>query len=123
MQIRAFNEELQASALEELRHVLTQRHEGKFGSFWLVRNDGTRLAVLVNADEACVHYFPRVDHPGFYAIGDSGEWEIQVLFLAENYEPMEVPRAMVVRVGAANAAAEEFFLSSKMPPLFNWVEL
>ena len=122
VRVRTFDQEARPQTIAELRIVMSFRKEN-FASFWLSAGEGPSLAVLVKDDIACVHYFPSKEHPGFHSVGLKADWETMVSFVADNYEAIDVPLAMVVPWNAALLAAEEFFQSSVTPTSIKWSEL
>ncbi|MES2951453.1 MAG: hypothetical protein V4858_23220 [Pseudomonadota bacterium] len=122
MLVRIFDCETQPETLTDLRGVLSARN-GSVASFWLVDSEGPCLAVMVKNEVACVHYFPNREHPGFYSVGPTEDWENHVSFVADNHESTPVPVAMVIPWAKAETAAEEFFQAKGKPVSLEWREL
>ena len=123
MRIASLKGQAVASSTSELRSQLVERDiEGK-AAYWLWHESGTQLAIMVNRDDACLHFFPFEGHPGFHSLGQEPEWSEMVSFLAENGEPTEVPRPMVIPVQLALSAVEEYFSTGAAPATVAWQEL
>lgn len=122
MRVRTFDRETQTMDLIELRYALSFRI-GTIASFWLNEGGSSSLAILVNDKNACVHYFPGGEHPGFYAAGLNQDWENHIEFVADNHETMEVPFSMVIPWSTAVTVAEEYFQAHTMPSVVTWREL
>ena len=123
MQLASFKSTFEVRKLDELREHLRHRHEEKFGSFWLDHPSGTKMALLVNGDEACIHFFPGGDHPGFQPEARAGDWSQHVEFRADNYEITPIPRPLVLPLTEALILIEEFFASGSLPAAIQWTEL
>jgi hypothetical protein len=124
MKIRTFRDNGSAETLAELRILLKARYQIHYGSFWLYHPDGPEMGLMVNDEEAYVHYFPGDGSAGYRPIGTTpDDWEDTVEFLADNYEVTPIPRAMVVPLQKAMAVIEEFFAASALPKTLQWERL
>lgn len=124
MKARYFLKEISVSSLGALHNLLGTRHKSELGSFWFYHPSGTELSVMVNRQDAYVHFFPGDASAGYRPIGAEPDmWESFVEFLADNYESTPVPRAMVVPIERAILAVEEFYQSGAKPEALEWEQL
>jgi hypothetical protein len=118
MLISSFDQETRVNTLSELREALSLR-EGPVGCFWL-GDEWPRLVILVKGEDASVHWFAEVEHPGFYAVGPNPDWDGVVEFVVDNRETSELPIAMVIPWHEALVAAEEFFRTGQKAASLRW---
>jgi hypothetical protein len=117
-----------ANSIEEMKTLLQRRNENGFNSFWLSHDDVPypKMALLVNAGLAIVHYFPKEYVAGFQSVGNLLDLEGEsTRFAISKYSADDayLPNTAVVSFSDALRSAKEFFGSEKMPQTIEWYEL
>jgi hypothetical protein len=123
--LRVFRQPHEVTSLDRLRVLLTERHRGRYGAFWLSATEHgcPALGLFVNGDQACLFFIPEEGDPGSHSVGpDPTNFADQVDFVIDNYQADVYPRAMVVPVTQGMAAAEEFFRTRTQPAAVRWLE-
>ena len=111
----------------ELLQILNNRAKNNSNDFEL-RHEGPYpyLAMLVNGDKACVHYFLNVNDCGYYAsIEDKGlnRDGFTIFHIGSEESGTQVWNRMVIPIEKATIAATAFFHQSKMAPELFWYTL
>lgn len=81
------------------------------------------MALLVNGDKACIHFFPGGDHPGFQTEARTGDWSQHVEFRTDNYEITPIPHPLLLPLSEALSLVDDFFVSGSPPAAIKWTEL
>jgi len=124
VKLSVFQETHDVASVAQLQSLLSLRHEGKYGAFWLKDGDGPSLGMFVNGDEACLYYYRDREDTGAHSLGyQPDNFDEQVDFLIENYQRDLYPRAMVVDRPQAEKAFVEFFQTRDLPKSVNWLFL
>lgn len=125
--IEHFGGVVEVDEATSIDNVLGLRYGSGVNEFWIFReSEFPHLAILVNQDRACVHYFPEEGHPGFRSRGEvEGPLDEEYLVFYTNtpQEELTVPAKASVPVDLAIRAAREFFADPRLPPALRWDEL
>ncbi len=81
------------------------------------------MSIMMRGTDACVHYFPEEEHPGFISVGRAAADGIITFFAQSPSTPEEVVSRYVVEVEKARAAAEQFLETRRRPEVLEWEEL
>lgn len=111
------------NSVEELHSLLANRHDGKFGAFWMSPDIFPALLVGINDGLAWLNYIPADEEAGFLSQGDLPKTEPDVEFLDENGQPDFRPASCTILTSLAEQAADEFFTTKKLPTCVRWLEL
>lgn len=123
MKVRTLNGDRRDAHLIAIVEELTKRPHDRYQTLWLYHDNGTELAVMLNADIANIHYFPTIGHPGFVSIGTGSPDAPAVDFLADNGEPTQVPAEHVVSSADAEAVIRDYWSSGERSAIITWSEL
>ena len=119
MNLGSVEGDFQYRAKEEIAGHIRRSAALPFDDIWL--GGGSEypcLAVLVNGDRACVHYF-EAEGVMWQSQGDFSKGTV---FLAGG-EEWNAPAGTVVSIESAICCAEEFFDSMKRPDCIEWQRL
>ncbi len=104
----------------ELENLIKESALNPFDDIWI---SGDReypcLAVLVNADFACVHYFLNEDGDVWQSVGYGDK---DVTFVCGGQES-DIPADCVISIDKAIECAKEFYQSPERPRCIAWREL
>jgi hypothetical protein len=112
-----------ANSAEELRSILADRHDGRFGTFWISAEMFPVLVVGINDGLAWLNYIPGDEEAGFLSQGDRPKGEPDVEFLDDDGQPDFRPASCVILTSLAEHAVDEFFATKKLPTCVRWLEL
>ena len=119
MNLGSMEGDFQYATKEEIAGHIRRSAALPFDDIWL--GGGSEypcLAILVNGDKACVHYF-EADGVMWQSYGDCPEGTV---FLAGG-EEWKAPADTVVSIERAICCAEEFFESENRPECIAWQKL
>jgi hypothetical protein len=123
MKLSVFQDDFEVATLDELRRHLCTRFEKEFGSFWLWRESGSSMALMVRGDDAYIHFFPEKGHPGFQPEESEQGGDECVEFRADNFELTPMPRSLVLSATKGISIFEEYFTTGAKSELIIWTEL
>ena len=112
---------LTCTTKQELENLIRNSAQNPFDEIWISETD-TRypcLAVLVNGNCACIHYFPD-DEDIWQSVGDS---EQEVLFQVTGEAPSMMPGNCVISLETAIRCVNEFFDTHQRPECIRWRDL
>jgi hypothetical protein len=112
---------------EELLRILSVRAKNKSNDFELCHEEQyPYLAILVNGDKACVHYFLNESDSGHYTYveenGLSGEG-FTTFHIGSEESETQIENRLVIPVEKAYIAAKVFFNERKMTTELLWYAL
>ena len=112
---------------EELLQILSTRAKNKSNDFELRHEElYPYVAILVNGDKACVHYFRNENDCGHYAYVEENGLSIDgftTFHIGSEESETQVSNQLVISVGQAYIAAKAFLRTSKMAPELFWYAL
>jgi hypothetical protein len=112
-----------ADTTEELRVLLSGRHNGQFATFWLSHDKFPVLLLGINADKAWLNFIPADEDPGFLSQGDLSSDLPPVEFVDDDLQPDLRPANCVVPLSTAEQAVVEFYETGKLPAGVSWLRL
>lgn len=106
--------------LAELVALVMSSSQNPFDDIWISgENEYPCLAILLNGELSCVHYFLNGNGDMWQSAGD---YDKDTLFIAGS-EEAEMPSDAVIGVEKAIECVEEFWLSCDRPTCIEWREL
>lgn len=127
MKIEDFGGISECLDINDLENGLNKRYRSDVNEFWLYgKNRYPCLAIMVNNQNAYLHYFPKDKHPGFQSVGidtNLKSGELSFFYTNSIDEEIAVANDAVVSFSTAIIAAKEFFSSMGMPNSIKWFEL
>lgn len=107
-------------AWEEIENLIIESSQHPFADIWLSgKTEYPCLAILVNGEYACVHYFLNDQGEMWQAVGDG---EKDVVFLSGG-ERSEMPADAVVSLERALECTKQFYETEERPDCIEWREL
>lgn len=125
MKVFCLGAETDCESLEALNRILAIRNEKNCNEFEVYGSEKyPYLAILVNDNLACVHFFESEDNCGYYAYCDE-KWlaENGYTIFYINATKTEISNDLVIPFSLAQVVAHDFFLTSKMSEKMKWFEL
>ena len=120
MNIATRNGDLSFTTWPEIEEFLCNCEKGIPDDLWLSGDsEYPCLAILVNSQYACVHYFLNDNGDMWQSVGNG---EQDVIFFAGGVDT-EMPADCVISLEQAIACAKQFFHSSDKPDCIEWQEL
>lgn len=107
---------------EELENMLRESAKNPYDDIWLNETDAEYpcLAILVNGNYACVHYFLN-------DCGDmwqsAGSYEQDIAFAVNGEPPKPMPGNCVISLDQAIECMKLFFDTGQRPACIEWREL
>lgn len=123
MLVSHFGGDVIVSSESELAGILEQRYGDGVNEFWMSRGDEPSLALLVNRDRGCLHFFPDATHPGWQSLGERDDDELVRFSANSPAEAQEMPMYTTVPIELALRAARDFFHAKRMSACIRWAEL
>ena len=107
---------------EEIETLIRESSFKPFDDIWIGSEERYPcLAILINKELACVHYFLNDYGDAYQSIGNYKETNT-VEFIAGG-EKTELPYYSVVTLDKAIECAKQFFLVQNLPSCIEWNEL
>jgi hypothetical protein len=113
----------------DVERILLKRYGEGVNALWLYHEPREKplLLILVNGQLANLDYFSDEEgHPGYHSIGNMPSLPSDgttVFFMNSPTEEEHVYNGAIVPFADALAAAEEFLVSTELPPSIEWFEL
>jgi hypothetical protein len=124
VKVEHFGGSVEVADSAALDAVLGERHGDDANEYFLCGAEPyPLLALLVHGSVACLHYFPREDHPGFLSVGGGVAGEGRAFYTNKPTEVIEVPGDAVVSFEQARDAARDFLRDGVIPSSVRWIEL
>lgn len=107
---------------QELETLIRNSALNPYDDIWISERgaDFPCLAILVNGNFACVHYFQNDNGDIWQSVGDS---EQDVTFKVTGEAPSSMPGNCVISLDTAIKCMEIFFDTHKRPDCIEWREL
>jgi len=113
--------EFEVQTRDELEALLRKSALNPYDDIWIGGAERYPcLAILVNGDQACVHYFLNDSGDLWQSAGDQ---EGDVLFAAHGEPPNPMPGSCVISLDEAVKCASQYFETQKRPDCIDWNEL
>lgn len=120
MNIVTDNAEYELNSRDEIKALLHQSATKPFDDIWVYgKEEYPCLAVLINGNRACIHYFLEADGKMWQSIGYGN---CDVVFKS-NGEEIEMPANAVVSLDKAMECVMHFADSEDRPECIEWREL
>jgi hypothetical protein len=118
----------EASSKDTVGELLLKRYSKGVNAFWLYHEPRKKplLLILVKNQLANLHYFADEEHPGFASVGDMSSLlpdGFTLFYMRSPEEEEYISNDLVVPFTDALAAAEEFLVSTDLPPSIEWFVL
>ena len=125
MQIFRSGLPVKAHNVDELRAQIQFRDSSGFASFWLWHDNGAEMAVMLNGQQAHIHFFPNDGSEGAYSLATvpPEHPEETVEFVANTGEPNPVRRRMVIDMPSAEEAIIFFFKTGERSDKLTWEDM
>ena len=125
MRVEHFGGTDQIHSSAGLCELLKKRYGNDANEFFISGKDRyPLLSMLVRGSVACLHYFPREEHPGFISATGTNELDgVLVFYTNTATEEIEVDARAGIPFEQAQAAAKEFLALGAMPASVQWREL
>ena len=126
MIIEDFSGSFEVEDVVEVERILTRRYAGCYNGFWLFHESKfPSLSILVKDEVAYAHYFPKERHAGFRSKGhepnlngDTTEFRLD-----NTNQKEEIENSAVISFADELSVAKDFFYSSEIPRVIEWIEL
>lgn len=120
MNIANCNGDSECHSWHELEKFLKNSSTNPFDDIWLNRvTDYPCLAILINGNYACIHYFLNDEGDMWQSVGYGDK---DVTFVS-NGDKSDMPADSVVSLDKAIECAKQFFDISDKPTCIEWREL
>lgn len=106
---------------EELEKLIRKSSFSPFDDIWINGNtEYPCLAILLNGNYACVHYFLNDQGDMWQSVGHG---DIDVAFVAGNGDKSDMPSDCVISLEEAIDCAKQFYDTLEKPTCIEWREL
>lgn len=120
MIIESHKGEFECHSWTELENFIKESALNPFDDIWIRREHAYPcLAILVNGEFACVHYFLNDNGDMWQSVGSGDE---DVTFICGG-EESELPADAVISIREAIECAKEFYESPQRPRCTEWRDL
>ena len=120
MNVTNCNGDFEVHSWSELENIIEQSTSNRFDDIWIsVETNYPCLAVLINGNYACVHYFLNDEGDMWQSVG-YGEKDISFV---SNGDSVDMPANSIISLGKALECAKQFFYTSEKPTCIEWREL
>jgi len=127
MRVEDYDSKCEVADPADIDAVLSKRHGDGLNSFWLSHGaeDFPAINILVRADLAYVHYFPKEREPGFASAAKvpGPRSNGTTIFFEYPSEKMWVSNRAVIPFSDALRVAQEYAVSATRPKCIDWSEL
>lgn len=122
MNVANVNGDQECTTKQELEDLIRKSSLNPYDDIWISEKEADYpcLAILVNGDFACVHYFYNDSGDMWQSVGDCDH---DVTFKVTGESPGIIPGDCVIPLDAAIKCAKEFFDTYQRPSCIDWEEL
>jgi hypothetical protein len=126
--IEDFGGRCEVNSISDFEDALQKRYGSGVNEYWISHDEEKNpvLALLINGNLSCVHYFPYEGHPGFVCVGnvDGLDKDGFTTFSLQTVEQkQEIWNRHVIPLSKALMVTKDFFASKELPKSIEWNEL
>ena len=114
--------DFECNSWEEIEDFIQKSSSNPYDDIWISEEAGEFpcLAILINGNYACVHYFLEDEDDVWQSVG-SGDQDVD--FISNGNEKSSMPADAVISLGEALLCAKQFYDTRQQPDCIEWREL